>query len=431
MKIDLTNLSPVKKRMSVEVAPEALEREAASLLRNYRKKARIPGFRQGKAPASVIRARFSKELEDDLRERVVSASFRSAAKEKGLRPLGDPALEEVTHEEGEPLTFQTTFEVLPKIELQGHQGVEVSRQTTKVSDEELGQTLQELRQSRVQLIVEPERQAVEGDVVLVDVEGSPEDGESFRRERLPIEVGAQSNLPEFNEKLLGVQSGAELEFPVQYPADYGSSHLAGRRVGYRLKVHEVKRPELPELDDEFAKDLGEFDDLAALREKLRQDLHARKRHEADGAVRQSVLDKVLIENPVILPEVLVDAEVRRRLQEIVRNMMLEGLEPEKVEVDWAELRKRQLEPARKAVHTRLILDAVAEAEQLQVEDSEIEERIDRDAERMGQSPAKLRAELKRHSGRQALIAQLVREKSLDYLTSVANIQYSNEGPEEC
>ena len=132
---------------------------------------------------------------------------------------------------------------------------------------------------------------------------------------------------------------------------------------------------------------------------------------------------------MILPEVLVEAEVRTRLQGIVRNMMLEGLDPEKVEVDWEELRKRQLEPARKAVHARLILDAVAEAEEVRVEDSEVEERIVRDAERLGQSPAKLRADLKRHSGRQALIAQLVREKSLDYLTSVANIQYSDEGPQ--
>ncbi len=428
MKIDLTNLSPVKRRMSVEVTPEAVEREAASLLRDYRKKVRIPGFRQGKAPASIIRARFSKEMEDDLRERVVSASFRCAAKEKGLQPLGAPALEDVTHEEGEPLTFQTTFEVLPAIELQGYRDVEVSRRAAKVSDEELERTLEELRQSRVQFIVEPERQAVEGDVVIVDVEGSPDEGEPFRRERLPIEVGAKSNLPEFNEKLLGVQAGAELEFPVEYPADY-QSDLAGRRVGYRLKVHEVKRPELPELDDEFAKDLGDFDDLAALRAKLRQDLDARKHHEADLALRQSVLDKVLIENPVVLPEVLVEAEVRGRLQEIVHNMVLEGLDPEKVKVDWKELRERQLEPARKAVHARLILDAVAEAEQVRVEDSEVEERINRDAKRLGQSPAKLRTELKKHSRRQALTAQLVREKSLDYLTSVANIQYSNEGPE--
>ncbi len=429
MKIDLTDLSPVKKRMSVEVAPEALEREAASLLRDYRKKVRIPGFRQGKAPASIIRAKFSKEMEDDLRERVVSASFRRAAKEKGLQPLGDPALEDVTHEEGEPLTFQTTFEVLPAIELQGYRDVEVSRRAAKVSDEELERTLEELRQSRVQFIVEPERQAVEGDVVIVDVEGSRDEGEPFRRERLPIEVGAKSNLPEFNEKLLGVQSGAELEFPVEYPADYRAPDLAGQRVGYRLKVHEVKCPKLPELDDDFAKDLGDFDDLAALKGKLRQDLDARKHHEADLALRQSVLDKVLIENPVVLPEVLVATEVRRRLQEIVHNMMLEGLDPEKVKVDWKELRERQLEPARKAVHARLILDAVAEAEQVQVEDSEVDERINRDAERLGQSPAKLRADLKKHSGRQVLTAQLVREKSLDYLTSVANIQYSNEDPE--
>lgn len=427
MKIDLTNLSPVKKRMSVEIPPEAVEREAKSLLRDYRKKARIPGFRRGKAPAAVVRARFSKEMEDDLRERVVSASFLRAAKEQGLRPLGDPALEDVTHEEGEPLTFQTTFEVLPEIELQGYREIEVTRRSQEVSDEDLERTLEELRQSRVKLVVEAGRQAVEGDVVIVDVEGVPAEGEPFQRDRMPIEVGAKSNLPEFNDQLVGVQSGAELDFPVEYPTDYRAPDLAGKRVGYHLTVHEVKRPELPELDDEFARDLGDFDDLVALRAKLRKDLEARRVHEADLAVRQSVLDKVLIANPVVLPEVLVESELRRRLQDVVRNMIVEGLDPEKVEVDWVELRKRQLEPSRKAVHARLVLDALAEAEDIRVEDKEVEERIVRDAKRLGQSPAKLRADLKQHSGMQALTAQLVREKSLDYLNSVANIQYSDEG----
>ena len=424
MKIDLTDLSPVKKRMSVEVAPEAVEKEAKGLLAEYRKKARVPGFRPGKVPLSVIRSRFSGQMEEDLRERVVSTSFRSAAEEKGLRPLGDPALEDVTHEDGEPLCFKTTFEVLPKIELQGYRDVEVSRAVAKATDEDLERTLEQLRRSRVQLIVEPDREAVEGDVLIVDVVGSPDGGEPFTRERIPIEVGAKANLPEFNEKLLGARPGAEIEFPVEYPEGYQSEDLAGKRVSYRVSVHEVKRPELPELDDEFAKDLGPFEDLASLRAKLQEDLDRQKGHEADLAVRQSVLDKVLIKNPVVLPEVLVESEVRRRLQEIVRNMIMDGMDPKKVEVDWVELRKRQIEPARKSVHAKLILDAVAQTEKLEVDDKEVDERVRQEAERLGQSPAKLHADLKKHSGREALVAQLVREKSLDYLTSVANIQSS-------
>jgi trigger factor len=411
--------------MSVEVAAEEIERETRTVLEDYRKKARIPGFRPGKAPLSVIRSHFTKELEEDVRERIVSASFFKATKEKGLEPLGRPAVEDVSHEEGQPLTFNTVFEVLPEIEPKGYRDVEVTRSVAKVADDEVDRALEEIRQARVQLVMEDGRKAAMGDVVYADVEGSPPEGEPFRRERLPIEIGSENNIKEFNEKLLGTLPGAELEFPVEYAEDYGAKHLAGKRVEYRLKVLEVKRPVLPDLDDELAKDLGDFDDLDALRTKVRADLETRKKREAELAAREAVLDKVLIENPVVLPDVLVEQEMRNRLEEFVRNLIMQGVDPEKAKIDWEDLRKRQEEPARKSVHARLILDAVARLEKIAVDDTEFDERIREDAKRIGESPASLRARLEKHSSKEALMGQLVREKSLDYLTSVANIQYAD------
>jgi trigger factor len=425
MKIDLTDLSPVRKRMSVEVDVEDVERETRVVLQSYRKKARIPGFRPGKAPMSVVRSHFTKELEEDVRERVVSSSFLKATREKGLEPIGDPALEDVLHEQGQPLTFNTVFEVLPEIEPKGYDDVSVTQAAVKVEDEEIDKALEELRQARVQLVAEQDREAEKGDVVYADVVGTPEEGESIRSERLPIEIGAENNLDQFNEKLSGTRVGDTVEFSVDYPKDYGSENLAGKRVDYRLQVQEVKRPVLPDLDDEFAKDLGDFEDLAALRGKVREDLEHRKKHEVEAATRQAVLDKVLIENPVVLPEVLVQEEIRRRLESFVRNLAMQGVNPEKAEIDWERLRKEQEEPARKSVHARLLLDAVAKVQEIQVEPKEIDERIREDAKRMGQSAEKLRASLEKHSAREALVAQLLREKSLDYLTTVANIQYAD------
>jgi len=425
MKIDLTDLSPVRKRMSVEVDAEDVERETRVVLQSYRKKARIPGFRPGKAPMSVVRSHFTKELEEDVRERVLSSSFLKATREKGLEPIGDPSLEDVSHEEGQPLTFNTVFEVLPEIEPKGCNDVSVTQAAVKIEDEDVEKALEELRQARVQLVAEEDREAVQGDVVYVDVEGTPDTGEAFQRERMPIEIGAENNLAQFNEKLTGARAGATVEFPVDYPEDYGSENLAGKRVEYRLQVREVKRPVLPDLDDEFAKDLGEFEDLVALRSKVREDLEHRKKHEVEAATRQAVLDKVLIENPVVLPEVLVQDEVRRRLESFVRNMAMQGVNPEKAEIDWESLRKEQDGPARKAVHARLLLDAVAKVQEIHVEPKEIEERIREDAKRIGQSVEKLRESLEKHSAREALTAQLLREKSLDYLATVANIQYAD------
>jgi trigger factor len=424
MKIDLTDLSPVRKRMSVEVAVEDVERETESVLRGYRQKARIPGFRPGKAPLSVVRSHYAKEVREDVRDRIVSTSFHEAAREKGLEPLGDPALEDLSFEEGQPLTFKTVFEVLPKFELKGYRDVEVTRPPVRLTDEEVGASLEDLRKARVQLVAEEGREAVKGDVVYVDVEGVPVGGEPMQRERMPIEVGAEQNLDAFNEHLLGARAGAELEFSVDYPGDYGAQNLAGKRVDYRLSVKEVKRPELPDLDDEFAKDLGDFADLAALEARVREDLSERKKAEAEAATRQAVLEKVLIENPIVLPEVLVNEEIRRRLEGFVRNLIAQGVEPDKAKIDWNELRKQQEEPARKSVHARLILDEVGRVEKIEVEEKEIDARIREDAARLGAKPERLRAEMKKHSGREALVAQLVREKSLDYLTSVANIQYT-------
>jgi trigger factor len=331
----------------------------------------------------------------------------------------------VSHEEGQPLTFETVFEVLPEIEPKAYRDVEVRRPAVKVTDDEVNEALEEIRRSRVQLVAHEGRAAAEGDVVYADVEGLPAGGEPFRREHLPIEIGSEGNLEAFNEQLTGARAGAELEFPVDYPEDYGAKHLAGKHVVYRLKVREVKQPVLPDLDDEFAKDLGEFDDLAGLRDKVRGDLEQRKTREADLAARQAVLDKVLIENPVVLPEILVEQEIRRRLEDLIRNLMVQGVDPDKAKIDWEDLRKRQEEPARKSVHARLILDAVARVEAIRVDKQEVDERIQQDAKRLGEPPDKLRASLKKHSGEQALIAQLVREKSLDYLNSVANIQYAD------
>jgi trigger factor len=422
MKIDLTEVSPVKRRMEIEVDAGEVARETDTVLRDYARKAKVPGFRPGKVPLSVIRARFAREVEEDVRERVVQRFYQEAAREKDLRPLGDPVLEEVEHVAGEPLRFKTTFEVLPEVEVKDYKGIEARRPAIAVGEAEVDEALENLRQSRVQLITEPEREAVTGDVIVADVDGKPAGGESFRREGMMLEVGATDSLPAFNEHLLGLKAGAELSFSIEYPPEYGAKELAGKPVEYELVVHEVKRREVPELDDEFAKDLGEFDDLVALKAQVRKDLEARKKGEADQTVRQTLLDRVLLANPIVLPDILVEQEIRHRLEELVRQMMMQGLDPEKTELDWKALRERQEAPARKSVHARLILDAIGRAESLEVGEDEIEERLRRDARAIGESPQKLRARLEKHSGVEVLRDQLVREKSLDLLTSVANIQ---------
>jgi trigger factor len=423
VKVDLTDLSPVKKQLAIEVSPDELDRELRTVLQAYARRARIPGFRPGKTPLELIRQRFRKEVEEDVRERLVARSFERAARERGLRPVGEASLDELTHEDGRPFAFKATFEVLPEIQPAGYRGLEVRRQSPRVTDAEVDQALEELRAARVRHVHEPGRHAQVGDIVVADLEGTPAEGEPFRQERAQIEVGAATNLPDLDRVLPGLAEGAEVELTVDYPPGYPVAALAGKRADLRLHVHEVKRRDLPALDDELARELGEeFQGLEDLRRRLREDLGARKSHQATLAVRQALLDKVLLANTVLLPEVLVEREIRQRLEEIARNLLLGGVDLEKAEIDWNALRQRQLEPARRAVHARLVLDAIAQAEQITVEPAEMDHRIQAEARRHGETPQRLRATLQKHGGEQTLRAQLLREKTLDYLSSVANIQ---------
>jgi trigger factor len=422
MKIEITDVSPVRKKMAVEAAPDEVAHERDVVLRRYARQVRIPGFRPGKAPLEVIRARFGREVDEDLKERLVARLYGEAIREKGLHPLGDPVLEDVSLEEGEPFRFRTTFEVLPEFTPKSHHGIEVRKPAVRVTDQDVGSALEEVRQAHTRFVTEEGRAAATGDVLVVDLEGRPEGGEPFHRERVLMEVGASTNLPEFNDNLEGATAGSTREFTVRYPEKYEAENLAGRTVAYTVVIHEVKRREVPELDDEFAKDIGDFQSLDALRGKIREDLTARKRAEAEQAVRQATLDKVLLENPIALPDVLVQEEIRHRLEDIARMMVQQGVDPRNADVDWKALREKQENGARRTVHARLVLDAIARTEGLAVDDAALEERLRADAEKIGEAYVKLRARLEKQGALEALRNQILREKSLDFLTSVANIQ---------
>lgn len=422
MKIELNDLSPVKKSMTVEVDQNAVEEETRQVMRTYAHRANIPGFRKGKAPKAVILTRFGEEIRHEVRDRLVARHYDEAIKEKGMNPLDEPTLDEVEFEEGKPLKFKTTFEIAPEFEVEGYQGIEVTRPVPKVEDADMDRTLEELRQAHARYVAEEGREAVTGDVLVADVEGTPGEGEAFQREKIVMEVGATDNLPTFNQELEGAKSGQVLEFNVDYPAEFHGKELAGQSVSYKITVHEVKRRDVPELDDDFAKDLGEFDDLDALKDRIREDLLKRKEAEAEAEVRRDLLDKVLLANPIPLPEVLVEREVRDRMEDLVRSMMRQGLNPETMDLNWQEIREKQTDPARKSVHARLLLDAVTEKESVELGPEEVNDKIRAEAGRVGDTFENLRAAIVKGGGMEGLKNQLLREKTLDFMVSVANIQ---------
>jgi trigger factor len=422
MKIEITDLSPVKKSLAVEVDAEEVSKETEAVLRRYTGQVRLPGFRQGKAPADLVRKRFAKEIDDDVRERLISRLWREATSEKGLIPLGDPVLEDLKHERGMPFGFKTTFEVLPRFEVKDYRGVEAKAPVSRVEDRDVDEALESIRQSHARYVVDEARLAEPGDIIVADLDEQPEGEDAKKRERMVLEVGAPGNPEPFNARILGAKAGATLAFTADYTAENAPSALAGKTVSYRILVHEVKRKEVAPLDDELARDLGDFADLDALKSRVRSDLGERKAALSRSAVRQAILDKVLEANPIPLPDVLVEEEIQHRLEDMVREMMFHGVDPRKAELDWKQLRDRNEEPARKIVHARLVLDAIASAEGVKVDRKDVDERLRREAERLSDSYDELRLRLSKSGGLQALETQMVREKSLDLITSIANIQ---------
>jgi trigger factor len=352
---------------------------------------------------------------------MISRLWREATQEKGLMPLGDPVLEELKHEEGAPFSFKTTFEVLPQFTVKDYKGVEARQPSSVLEEREIAEALESIRQGHARYVADEARLAEPGDVIVADLTEQPEGEEAKTRERMVLEVGAPENPGTFNAKIAGAATGAVLDFDVTYPEDHPAPGLAGKKVHYGMKVHEVKRKEIPPLDDELAKDLGAFDNLEALKERVRADLQERKEAASRAAVRQAVLDKILLANPIPLPDVLVEEEIQHRLEDMVREMMFHGVDPRTMNLDWKQLRERNEEPARKIVHARLVLDAIGLAEGVKVARSEVEGRIRREAERIGEGVDVVRERLAKGGGLQALETQMVREKSLDLITSIANI----------
>ena len=423
MKVQVEDVSPVKKRMEVEVPPAEVEREMEKLVRGYAKSVRVPGFRKGHVPPGLVRQRFAKELEQEVKERLMGEYHAQAVAEKGLDPLHDPVVEEVEFRSGEPLRFRTLFEVRPEVPLGRYRGLEITRPRVEPTDEEVEQALESLRESAARFLPVEPRTIVEGDYVVVDVVGRfiEEDGKTFRKEEMMMAAGAPENLPEFNEALSGASPGSEKLFHVSYPADYQDGHLAGRRVEYTLSVREIKRRELPPLDDDFAREMGETEGLQALRDRLKRDLkEARERH-ARRAALESAMRQLIDAHDFDLPDVMVEEQLRRQMEDIVRGMMARGMDPEKAGVDWKEIREQELPLARRRVRGTLLLDEIARREGLEVTDSEVSDRIEREASELGLRPQQIRQRLEKGGALQALRSQILREKTLDFVLNQATI----------
>jgi trigger factor len=421
MKTEFVEVSETRKNLVVEIESDVVVAEIDRVARDYSKAARIPGFRPGKVPPKVVKQRFRDQIIHDVVHELVPKAVDEALQERGLEPVDTPDIRDVVVEEGQPLKFTASFDTVPPIAL--HDYAELQIRTPKVAIEEsaVDQAVERLRDRAARYDPVEGRPVEAGDTVVVDLVREAPGEEPDTHEAVSIDIGASANPPGFDDEVTGMAIGDAKTFTIRYPEDYTIKELAATSVAYTVTVKGIKKRVVPALDDEFARDLGEFETLEALRARVRQDLTREAEVHAERDVRADLLKQVASWVTFEVPGSLVDRELDRRVEEFARRLMEQGIDPRQAEVDWNAFRQGQQDAAREAVAGALVLDEVARRDQVTVTDAELEAEIARYADRTGRTPAAVRARLEKEGGIGRLAMGLRREKTADLLRSKATV----------
>ncbi len=423
MKVDIEEISSTKRSLRIELPPQSLLEKLEAAYRHLSKEVRLPGFRPGKVPRNVLRMRFKEEARQEALRELIPESYSQALREAHLDPVSEPRVDDVVCEEGKPLSFRASFEVKPTMQPSGYTGLEVYKEKIEVAESEVDQALEYLRDQASEYVPMEGWPALREDLVVVDYEGftggKPLKGASSQN--ASILLGARQFLHEFEEQLHGLKKGETKEFVLEFPADHGRRELAGKRVLFKVAVKEVKKKRVPSLDNEFARSVGECENIRELREKVKKDLLAQKEREQAARLKEQILDKLLAAHQFDAPESLVDAEVEHILAEVKRGLNSRGATAAQVEAEATRGRDKAIELARKRVRSSLFLEAVAKQEQLSVSEEELSEEVRSFAVALHQDPGDFREMLRREGRLKEIGRRLLERKALDWLYERADV----------
>ncbi|MFZ2003212.1 MAG: trigger factor [Candidatus Sulfotelmatobacter sp.] len=419
-----TNKKDIKREISVEIPAAEVTRETELQIQRYQKSARLPGFRAGHVPASIIRQRFGDGLKNDVIEALVPHHFRREAEKQGLIPVSQPRITDLHMHDGEPLRFKASFEVLPEIQVDGYKELRADKPAIAVSDEEVEQALTSVREQHATYTTVEGRTLAEGDFAQASMDGKPKHGKDVEAasanpvhmDDVLIEIGGKNTVAEFSQNLTGVSSGEERTFDVSYPEDISDKRLAGKTFVYTVKVNGIKQKSLPQLNDDFAKELGEFSSLEQVRKQIRENMEAEKRHTAEHAAKDKLVAELVKRNDFEVPESLVDRQIDLRLERGLRALAAQGMKMEDLKkMDLPRLRAGQRDQAVNDVKSSLLLERIAELEKIEVSDEEVNRELEALAKQSKQTSEAVRARLTEDGGLDRIRMRIRSEKTLDFL----------------
>jgi trigger factor len=438
-----------KREISVEIPAEVVSKEQDSIVKAYSRQARVPGFRKGKVPATLVRNRFSGEINSEVLETLVPQYFRQAVIQSGFHPVSPPSIYALENEPGQPVRFKAAFEILPDFELGAYQDIKVEKPKVQVADEEVETELKQLQQRQASFDpVDEDRGAKDGEYAQMSFTAVPEEappaagvhpeseaqstGETKEGEgakpaqpvqmnEVLVEIGGANTLPEFSESLRDVKPGEERSFDVRYPQDFHDPRLAGKLFHYNAKVTAVKKRTLPEINDDFARELNEeFKTLEMLKERMRENIAAQKTHQAEHDAKEQLIEKLLEKHIFPVPRAMVEHQIDLRLERGLRALAAQGMRTEDMRrMDFRRLRAGQRDAAVKEVRSGLLLGKIADAENIQVSDEELEREIAALAQQSSRPLEDVRKKLAEEGTLERIRGRMRSEKALDFLYSRA------------
>ena len=406
------------REIEVEVPAEVVTRETGVVIERFQKHARLPGFRKGKVPASVVRQRFPEDIRSEVVEALVPRYFRQEVEKRGLQPVSQPRVSDLHVADGEPLRFKATFEIMPEVQVSGYEELRAEIADTSVSDQEVEDALGRLREQHASFNAVDDRELRDGDFAQASLVGTPEsaEGKPVTMDEVLIEIGGANTVRDFSDNLRGARPGEERRFDVSYPQDFSDQRLAGKKLAYAITVKAIKQKVLPDLNDDFAKEAGDFQSLDELRNKIREQLESEKKHTAEHAAKDRLVEELVRRNDFVVPDALVDRQVDVRLERGLRALAAQGMRAEDMKkMDFSRLRAGQREAALREVKASLILEKIADQEMIEVTDEEVSHEIESLAKQMQQTPEALRARLTRDGALDRIRSRIRNEKTLDFL----------------
>src|SRR5579884_3498946 len=412
-----------RREIELEIPASEVQKAIERVAREFARVARVPGFRPGKAPIPLIRRRFADDIKGEVLQSLLPEQIDKAVKDQKLIPITQPQVDQVDYAEDRPLKFRASFEVLPEFELGHYKGLQIEVEKAEVTDADVDKTIENLRGRAATFVAVEDHSLENGDYAQLKLVGTPVGGgEPLKADNVLCHLGAEETLEAFTQNLTGAKPGEQRRFEVEYPADYPDRKLAGKKYVYNAEVVAAKQKKLPELNDEFAKDVSDAKTLDELRAKVREGLEKEINQRHSEAVKDAVLAKIVSSHDFPVPEALVEHQMDVRLERAVRALAAQGVDPRAVNVDWVAMRRRQHSRAVEDVKAELLLDRIASAENIETTDEDLDQEISKIAERSGESAPAIRASLTKQGALDRMRSKLRSEKTLEWLQKNAEVK---------